>query len=190
MNRLPYVRRNYSLFIFIIKWSTLPESGYNKMFKTYEFEATGTSVIKNQGAPGKSLDVRGRVDQKFKMFVASSEDEMLGHMEENGVEAKRKNFRTQLRFNLFTVCRMSEEENAAIGIFINLERFNGKLPTFCFIESVGATIESDLQKIKFFGEGTLRTELIMSLLSNAYERSYNTLARLDAYCQGKEIEGI
>ena len=158
------------------------------MFKSSEFTATGKSYIKSQGAPGKSFNSRVDLEQKFKLFIASSEEEMLRHLEELGIEAHRKNFRTQLRFNLITVCKASEEEDAALGIFINLERFNGKLPTFYFIETVGAAIATDLQKSKFFGEGTVRNELTMSLLANIYEQCFNSLSRLDAYCLGKEVD--
>ena len=164
------------------------------MFITKDFTAVGTCSLRNQGTQINRVNASVNVEQDFKLFVAGSELELTTELSKQGLIAysRRGKLETQLRHNLVTVCKIYEIEKeehsveVARGIFINLEQYSGKRPTLAFLEAVGAKIAGNIQKKNFLASNsTLCNELIMSLLSNAYEQCYVELAQLDAYCGGK-----
>lgn len=157
------------------------------MFTTYEFTANGNCLIKEQGAPGKRLSISANAEQRFKLFAAESENELTAKLEEMGFEVHRKNYRTQFRYNLVTVCKVSEEENAALGIFVNLERYEGKLPSLVCMEELGKRILVNLQKSKHLGEGTVSNSLAMSMLTNAIIACSGQFSKLDQMCMNRGI---
>lgn len=157
------------------------------MFITHEFTANGNCLVKEQGAPGKRLSISASIEQKFRLFAAESENELITKLEGMGFEVHRKNYQTQLKHNLVTVCKVSEDENAALGIFINLERYEERLPSRVCLEELGKAILSNIQKSKHFGEGTISNSLAMSLLSNAMTACFGQLMELDQICANREV---